>query len=533
MIRTSRLTHWRLALGGACAMLLLSTSAYGQTWTPPIGVPTPSFGIREQPRSAPSPWTAEVAGYYYVDNTHSLANDSMTYGTPARPRRSIPAGVAAGSVVEVHGGPYTTTLNLSGGGNGTAASPIFYRGVGKPRIVSTVDHRNFAVYGSYVILDGFEFVNLQVAMVGHHTSIRNSEVRGMTPAPGGSAVYTGNTTDVVIFGNYIHHNGNNNYPVENDIHGVLVGPAAARVWVVDNEMYANGGSSIQINSNADLANLAKLVYIARNRMHEEGETGIAIKSAEDVIISQNEVWGFRPTDYPHSGSDGTAILIDDQNAWNALNNRMWILFNHVHDSTVGIRTQSYAYIIGNVVRNVQNAAFLTWGSHDLLIEHNTAYNVGRGLERFGGLAGNRVVFVNNIVNTRTWDDVKLTGNAVSTSGLANSLFQSPAIINWGGTVFNLSSFSSAYGCAGCREGSPRFTNPAGLDFRLGSGSPAIGSASPSSIYSVYQQLYGVSISFDLAGRARPGADGKWDMGAFESDGGGAAPAAPTNLRIIR
>jgi hypothetical protein len=521
-----------IACALAWAIVLLSTAAQAQTWTAPLGVPTPAFGVREQGPASPSSWTSERAGFYYVDNTHAAASDSYTYGTPARPRRSIPSGVAAGAVVEVHGGPYLTGANMSFGGNGTAASPIFYRGVGKPRIVGTANNRNVGIWGSYVVVEGFTFENMQVAFVGTFQAVRDSEMRGMPPAPGGSAVYVGVTKDIVILRNYIHNNGDPNYPTENDIHGVLVGTGAERVWIVDNEMHGNGGDSVQVNSG--ISTLAKMVFIARNRMHEEGENAVDIKTAEDVIISQNRCWGFRPTQYATSGSDGTAIVVNDDNARNGLNNRIFVLFNEVYGSTVGIRTQSYAYVVGNVIRQIDNAGILSYGPHDVHVEHNTFYAVGRAMDRFGGDATNKIAFVNNISSTRTWDDLKVTGGATSGSVTAYSLFPSPARILWSGATFNsLASFMGSHQCVGCREGSAQFLNAAGGDFRLGSGSPAVGSGIASNVYAAYQSAYGVSISFDFAGRARPGADGKWDMGAHESDGGGGAPAAPTNLRIIR
>jgi hypothetical protein len=516
-------------------LALASAPAAAQPWTPPIGVPMPSFGVVEQAPAVPSPWSGETAGFYYVDNTHALASDSVTYGTPGRPRRSLPGSVAAGSVVEVHGGPYVTGVSIGIGGNGTVGSPIFYRGVGKPQVAANVDKRSISINGSYVVVEGFTFFNLMVNFNGHHVSVRDNEMRGISPAPGGTATNVGGSKDAVVLRNYIHNNGDPNYFDENDIHGVLVTAGAERVWIVDNEMHGNGGDSVQVNSQQ--GTLARLVFIGRNRMHDEGENAVDVKSAEDIIFTQNKCWGFRPTNFLHSGSDGTAVVVNDDNALNRLNNRIWILFNEIYSSTNGIRTQSYAYIAGNVIRQIETNAIISYGPHDLHIEHNTIYSVGRAFERFAGEAGNKIYFLNNIVSTRQWEDLKISGSASqSTSGsaVAYSLFPAPARILWAGATYSsLSSFTSAVGCTGCREGDPRFVNVAGNDFRLAVGSPALANTTGSALYVAYQQQYGVNISVDFAGRSRPGADGKWDMGAHESDGGIMAPAAPTNPRILK
>jgi hypothetical protein len=116
----------------ACCLAASGANAQKSAWTAPLGVPVPAFGINEQAPAPPKEWTEETPGFYYVDNTHARAADDVTFGTPERPRRSIPASVAAGSVVEVHGGPYRISTNTSIGGPGTAAAPIFYRGVGTP-----------------------------------------------------------------------------------------------------------------------------------------------------------------------------------------------------------------------------------------------------------------------------------------------------------------------------------------------------------------------------------------------------------------
>jgi hypothetical protein len=384
-----------------------------------------------------------------------------------------------------------------------------------------------------VILEGFTFVNMQVAIVAHHAAVRDNEMRGMAPVQAGAAVFT-NSNNIVILRNYIHHNGDVNYPVENDINGVFVVTGGNRVWVVDNEMHGNGGDSVHVSNEGTGTPIPRFVYIGRNHMHEEGENAVDIKMGEDIIISQNRAWGMRPTQYATSGSDGSTIVINDDNAANGLNNRIWILFNEVSRSTVGIRTQNYGTIIGNIIHHIQNAAILTYGPHDILAEHNTIYSVGRAVERFAGYVTNRVIYANNINAVRTSDDISLTGNAATNSIVAFSLFPAPPRILWSGTTYtSLSSFNAAHGCSGCREGDPRFVNAAGNDFRLAAGSPATGTATPSSAYTTFEQLYGLSIAFDFNGRSRPGLDARWDMGAHESDGGVAPPAAPSSVRIIR
>jgi len=90
---------------------LLTTVVYASTvgtasgaWTPPIGIPAPAFGINEIAPAAPNPWTVATAGFYYVDATKTAATDSGNpYGTPAKPRKTIPTQLPAGAVVELHG----------------------------------------------------------------------------------------------------------------------------------------------------------------------------------------------------------------------------------------------------------------------------------------------------------------------------------------------------------------------------------------------------------------------------------------------
>ena len=110
-----------------------STARAVSPWTPPLGIPAPSFGIVESAPPAPQPWTSPTPGYYYVDASHAQATDDTNpFGAPDRPRRTIPTTLPAGAVVELHGtydfshaSPRTITAE------GTKAAPVFIRGASR------------------------------------------------------------------------------------------------------------------------------------------------------------------------------------------------------------------------------------------------------------------------------------------------------------------------------------------------------------------------------------------------------------------
>jgi hypothetical protein len=468
-----------------CIGWALSTehaSMQSRPWTPPIGVPPPGFGINERAPASPSPWTAETPRFYFVDNTHPNASDDAERGTPVRPRKSIPAQVEAGAVVEVHGGPYVHASDWSWGGTGTREAPIFYRGVGAPKVQGD-DGRSGSpsvyVAGSYVVVEGFDFVNSPVRLNGSFLGLRQNEVRDRPPRRGGAGVYAGSSKDTVIIGNHIHHNGDPNYYTENDLHGVQVASGASRVWIVDNHMHHNGGDSVQVNSGR--GTMARFIYIGRNEMHDEGENAVDIKTAEDVVISQNHAYRFKPTNFQQSGSDGTAIVINDDNMLNRKDNRLWILFNRIHDSATGVRTQAHASVIGNAIYDVVNGV-VSFGSHSVLIEHNTFNGIGTAVARSGGAAGFSATIVNNVILNRKTADFVIRGNSARTSIVRHNVVRNSEGPSAAGEV-------------------PR---------------PAIDEGEPSEIYATYQTLYGVSIAVDFEGRPRPANRRAWDAGAYEA-----------------
>jgi len=168
------------------AMLLSISTAQAQTWTPPLGIPAPPFGIVEKAPASPSPWTVPTTGFYYVDGSSPASTDtSNPLGTPAKPRASIPSSLPAGAVVELHGtydfgheSPRTIVAN------GTATAPVYIRGASaaaKPFI-----RRGWEIKGNYVILENLEFGPNGQSNVGflvllspiNHAAFRHSDLHG-------------------------------------------------------------------------------------------------------------------------------------------------------------------------------------------------------------------------------------------------------------------------------------------------------------------------------------------------------------------
>jgi hypothetical protein len=498
-----------LGLAGL-AGLALAGPARGAagTWAPPLGIPAPSFGIAEAP-GAPTHW---------VDNTHPAATDMANpNGSPDRPRMTVPPALGEGAVVEVRGGPYGGAPRAIWKGAGTAARPVFVRGVGRPEFRDV----ELRVTGSYVVVEGLAFAGSAVRLRGDHLSFRGNVVRAYSP-PRHSAAIAGVGTDLVIHDNDIHGNGDVASVREVDVHGIKFATGTARLWIVDNRIHHNGGDAVQIGG-PTTEPWAQHVYIGRNELHQDRENAVDIKQARDVVISQNEAWGYRAV----SSSDGTAIVVHDNP------DRVWVLFNEIHSSVNGVRNNgsTVSYVVGNVIRNIHHdpaesdydpanawgtgAGVISWRTGDLYVVNNTLHDVDAGIH-YPDRSG-RLHLANNIVSrlSQPADHVAISRAPVAeASTLSHSLLQAPTRVNWGGARYDLRSFRRAFKsqCEGCVDGDPLFAGAE--DLRLREGSPAVDAGIAHPVYEMFRTQYGMDIARDHAGRPRPQGAG-WDLGAFE------------------
>jgi len=532
-----RICSRRVSLVILVAVLANGRAASAAGWAPPLGIPPPAFGIVEAAPAAPNPWTVDVPGFYYVDQYAPGASDAHAYGNPGAPRQTIPLSLPAGSVVEVHGQYDVSHGNPSGITlNGTATQPVFVRGSApnaKPVITGT-----WQVKGSCFILENLEFA-FQVAVKGAllltDTTmgvLRLSDVHGNLNG-GGVAVVASkavSTTNVVIYGNLIHDNGDVQATFDQDIHGIRVGSGVNQLWVVDNELYRNSGDGIQINAGSAAAQpTTHHIYVGRNVSHDNKQSGFWTKQAVDVIISQNLSYAHRPSNSSYGPGMGFQYAPE----------RVWFLFNHIHDCDFGIGgssdngqgTGQDSFFIGNVIHDIHhsgsynpntawsNAGIMLAGGVNRYVINNTIHDVDAGINS-PGTAGS-IHVVDNVVSHVT----EPQGNHIflefaslaQSSTVLYDILEGTVRIRWGSsTVYNLPRFQGAFPPQGlaCLNDDPLFVDPLNEDFHLVAGSPAVDAGVTDLVYSTFLSRYGIDIAKDADGSRRPQGTA-FDLGAYE------------------
>jgi hypothetical protein len=475
------------------------------------------------------------AGYgpytHYVDNTHPSSTDTNNlFGTPEKPRKSYPATLPAGSVVEIHNG-----FNSNGSvnyfrGDGTAQKPIFIRGADPANKVKFA--KTSRIYGSYVIVENIDLDNwtkyydcgFVFNFPNDHTCLRHCEIRN-GPLATSSAIAVvswtpGTSSHIVVYDVQSHDNGSWWNPAgDEDNQGIAIGGTNHHVWVVDNELYHNSGDGLQINGSPDTHHL----YVGRNVCWENKQVGIGTKRSSDLIVSQNIVFNHKPSD--SSLGAGVSFIYGPE--------RVWFLFNRLYNNTMGVQGGSNkgdgldgktVGIIGNLIESTSGGPGINiWGNYglDIYILNNTITRAQSGI---CGQQSGAMYLYNNIVSTLTMDSSSthisvLYGTMAAPSGIDHNLFYQngqPLTLNWGGSVYQtLGQFQTSVNKGqACREGDPMFKNAAGGDFQLKMGSPAIDAGTVHPVYQTFKSLYGIDIAVDFKGISRPG-DAGWDMGAYE------------------
>jgi hypothetical protein len=509
----------------------LTAVAGAQTWKPPVGIPAPAFGITQTAPPSPSPWVVQTSGFYYVDATAPASTDtSNSNGTPAKPRKTIPTRLPAGSVVEVRG-VYSFTHTSPRGilSSGTAAKPVFIRGAGatRPRVTGC-----WEVSGSYYVIENLEFStcgSLIFLARTNYAALRHSEVRG-TLSGGGVGVesWSGETvSQVVIWNNKIHDNGDVHASYDQDIHGIVVGARVNYLWVLDNELYRNSGDGIQINAGtAGLQSTTHHIFVGRNVSHDNKQTGFWSKQAVDVIFSSNRAYGHRP------GNSSLGACMGSQYA----TERLWFINNVMWDCDYGIQIASDAgegtgtlqFVIGNIITRVhdtdgnfqpgsawQNCAISLPGGTNLYVMQNSIYDVDSGI-CVPNVHASLYVYDNLVQRIRSnghhlmFDSPVMSNRMVAHSNLFAPVFR----LGVGGSEWYETRAESAVKGGNNLVGDVGWVDAPGGDFRLLATSPArdLGSIAGTNIWDYFRGRYGVPLNVDIFGTARGTSP---DIGAAE------------------
>lgn len=503
----------------------------------PIGIPVPAFGTTD----AHTQYAGLVgAGRYrdagngpythYVDSTASNASDANP-GTAAEPLATIPLNLSPGDVVEIHGGPYAIpAANLTG--IGTAAEPIFVRGVDDGQGLPQWTDGRLEVSGSYLVIETLDFNRgaLRLAPACDHVVVRDNEIHENPDRSG----FVGSGSDILLYRNHIHH-----FQADNR-HGITNGHGTLRFWIVGNEVHHNAEDSFQCghtNGAGPPPTYSEYIYIGGNTFYSDRENAVDLKWVKHVVISQNVCTSYEASpvgsytfdDGSHtgtysSGSDGSAILIGSD----GLAEDVWIVFNEIHDNDAGIRIEEVAgaRIVGNTIRNiVRDGVRFEKEGGEIHVVGNTIHSVGgSGLNQ--DWRENFTLFIhNNLISEAGARSVNVESSLVSgrSSMSHNLIWQGggAASLAWGSgqaqtysTTGNLTSFLG--GTDNLVE-DPLLKDPAGGDLGVLAGSVALtGGLHPDSlpVYALFEAQHpgAGGIRFNAEGDPVPAA-GAWQIGA--------------------
>lgn len=540
-------------------LVFLSVNIFAQaSW--PIFLPIVEWGNVEPAHdnipTRPNAWPSmEFENAYYIDNTNSLATDTNNpFGYPDLPRMTIPEiTYAAGSYIEVSGGPYFLTagdlqFNFNFNGNQDSICWMFCDTLNRVEIQGET-----RIDGSYLIMDGFHFdrnvtmdKKTEVEILSSdHICLRNALVKddGVFHSGFGAGININGdpndeTTDVIIFNSVIRDLDDIEYSrnvAQDDNNGILAGPNTENIYIVSNKIFRCAGDGVVTNGNNVMgADRANKVFVVNNDIYDNGENAFDIKSGTDVVIAENRLHGYVEA----AASDGTAIVVQQEGGSGSEN--VWVLFNEIYDSELSIRVEedvTDCYFIGNLVRDQASdyaSVYVRTNTAELSVIDNTIVrydHIGFRWDNFPNIDVHGNVFAlrddpigYEMRASNSSSDILIDNNLYDDSMGIRLRFLYPTytnLLDWQlNNPENWDTLSS--------EGIAGFIDPTNNDFKIDATSAARNVSTEHPAYDEFYNHYGINIERDFNGIIRAH-DGNWDRGAFEHFSG--CTSHPTNVWV--
>lgn len=512
------------------AMVLV---AHGCSAALPTGIinPTnwwqPLDPINDTRPSNPGAWpSTEAAGYYYIDNSHGSATDTMnTYGYPDKPRLTMPTVLGSNTLVVLRGGPYCVANFTSLNWTGNISGPLWISGdpTTRTRFTNTWRLRT----AEYVFIENITWTNKTEAQLEmrpgangesiHHVAVRNCEIVGdSTDAGGSGAMFSVDNTsfdtpvaNVVFSGCVAHDGGDWQSGSENDMHGFGVGAKMTNIWWMNCISYRMGGDGFGNGHGVNYT--ANHLFWGDCVAYTNRENGIDLKEVSEAVISGGEFYGYRAG----SSSSGEGIIIHTGPDTGQGTSNCWIFNTLVTNCDIGIiSTECHGTVVwaGNIVTGCTAEGLSPdRGGDAIAVWNNTVTHCGRGIGAEG--SGMALDIRNNIVlnctNKALFADQSSTRDASSV--LNECYFGASISIDWGSTYTSVAAWIAGTSVGdGSIQSDPLLTN-----FRPSGSSPVVNAGTAlSTLESGYLAVFGFALNYrDRDGTARP--YGAWDIGAFE------------------
>ncbi|HEX9115137.1 MAG TPA: right-handed parallel beta-helix repeat-containing protein [Anaerolineae bacterium] len=430
----------------------------------PTALPTPA-PVPPPGEIAPTPQPASIqtgSKVFFVAPTGSDGNA----GSQSSPWRTIAKAAntaTAGATVYIMGGTYNEQLRPANAG--TAGAWITFAAYPGQTVILDGSGLNLGNWSGLVDVSNRAYIKVS------GLTVRNSSYAGL---------FASAAQHIVFQGNHTLHSQASGIGVWSSVDVVADGND------VEDSNYNGGNEAVSFGGTGPFE-------IKNNKVHNPSASstttlkeGIDAKQgSHDGTIHHNEV----------SQTQHVALYVDayDQHTYN-----IQVYANRVHDVRMGITLASEAggllenvSVYNNVVWNSYYAGIRTFGlvdtaSHpmqNITYANNTVYQSGTGINVSNNQISNFKV-VNNIVSQNGINLELGSGVSVSQS---NNLFDGAT---GGKTAADLA-------------GSAQFNNPAGADFHVGAGSPAINHGTSNG-----------APATDADGVARP-QGGAYDIGAYE------------------